>query len=261
MGGSRAARVAGSPPCVGVVALANRLVSHFNEPQATTKMINSTNEQQAAAKCFQNQEKLFLKEVKVGLVRALISLGRGREVEQRCSQMPGRFSKARESSFAIAQHRGGEQGRLAIGFCMVKNVSNEASPSLLFFIPSVCRGTLMPGETLPVTPSHADISPRHSVSFLLTSGKRSGLGPRHQAKSAQAKEDANRREAGAGQREGDSLAHQLQSNKHLAAILAYAERLVAQSLRHLACIWARAWSETCQFPPPFVLVSVHHALN
>lgn len=29
-------------------------------------MINSTNEKQAAAKCFQNQEKLFLNEVKVG---------------------------------------------------------------------------------------------------------------------------------------------------------------------------------------------------
>lgn len=28
-------------------------------------MINSTNEQQAAAKCFQNQEKLFLNDVKV----------------------------------------------------------------------------------------------------------------------------------------------------------------------------------------------------
>lgn len=35
------------------------------KPQATTKMINSTNEQQAAAKCFQNQEKLFLNDVKV----------------------------------------------------------------------------------------------------------------------------------------------------------------------------------------------------
>ncbi len=28
-------------------------------------MINSANEQQAAAKCFQNQEKLFLRDVKV----------------------------------------------------------------------------------------------------------------------------------------------------------------------------------------------------
>ncbi|CAM9762949.1 unnamed protein product, partial [Ectocarpus fasciculatus] len=34
------------------------------EEMARTKMINSTNEKQAAAKCFQNQEKLFLKEVK-----------------------------------------------------------------------------------------------------------------------------------------------------------------------------------------------------
>lgn len=33
--------------------------------QATTKMINSANEQRAAAKCFQNQEKLFLRDVKV----------------------------------------------------------------------------------------------------------------------------------------------------------------------------------------------------
>lgn len=52
-----------------LLAHADRFASHFNnEPQATTKMINSTNEQQAAAKCFQNQEKLFLKEVKVSLV-------------------------------------------------------------------------------------------------------------------------------------------------------------------------------------------------
>lgn len=34
-------------------------------PQVRTKMINSANEQQAAAKCFQNQEKLFLTDVKV----------------------------------------------------------------------------------------------------------------------------------------------------------------------------------------------------
>ncbi|CAM9603599.1 unnamed protein product [Scytosiphon promiscuus] len=36
----------------------------FYRPQATTKMINSANEQRAAAKCFQNQEKLFLRDVK-----------------------------------------------------------------------------------------------------------------------------------------------------------------------------------------------------
>lgn len=44
-----------------------------DHPQARTKMINSTNEKQAAAKCFQNQEKLFLREVKVG--EKLLCLG------------------------------------------------------------------------------------------------------------------------------------------------------------------------------------------
>eukprot|EP00752_Nemacystus_decipiens_P012036 g10671.t1 len=39
-------------------------VAAAKEEMATTKMINNTNEQQAAAKCFQNQEKLFLNDVK-----------------------------------------------------------------------------------------------------------------------------------------------------------------------------------------------------
>lgn len=46
-----------------------------HDRQATTKMINSTNEQKAAAKCFQNQEKLFLRDVKVcGPCWLLVSL-------------------------------------------------------------------------------------------------------------------------------------------------------------------------------------------
>lgn len=41
------------------------LLRRLSLPQATTKIINSTIEQKAAAKCFQNHEKLFLNEVKV----------------------------------------------------------------------------------------------------------------------------------------------------------------------------------------------------
>lgn len=47
-----------------VVALAASCIDMLS--QARTKMINATNEKQAAAKCFQNQEKLFLTDIKVG---------------------------------------------------------------------------------------------------------------------------------------------------------------------------------------------------
>lgn len=42
-----------------------KLLRRLSLPQVKTKMINGAIEQKAAAKCFQNHEKLFLTEVKV----------------------------------------------------------------------------------------------------------------------------------------------------------------------------------------------------
>lgn len=61
--------------------------------------------------------------------------------------------------------------------------------------------------------NHAARANRQRQSTLLT-GKRPRAGAGYQAKSAQAKKDANRREAGAGQREGDR-SHALHKRKQL----------------------------------------------